>query len=97
VSVTGGAWLVPGALGSQGNRYPFGAVKHGHKVPVQQNTEIRMIEGRIRYHEDLPNATSLDGEHLHVPVYCEVIATHRTTELTLQELADESELPLVER
>jgi hypothetical protein len=56
-----------------------------------------MIEGRLRYYEDLPNATSFDSEHLRVPVNYEVIAAHGTTELTLQKLANQSELPLVER
>jgi hypothetical protein len=98
VSITGDALgLVLGSLGSKSNRYPFGAVQHGHQVPVQQQTEIRMSEGRLRYYEDLPNATSLDSEHLHVRVDYEVIPAHRTTELTLKELPDESEFLLVER
>jgi hypothetical protein len=91
------ACSVPGSLGRESNRDPIGLVKEDHQVLIQQQAEVRVIQRRLGYHEDLPNATSLNSEHLRVPVDFEIVATHRATELTLQELADESELPLVER
>jgi hypothetical protein len=45
----------------------------------------------------LPNAATLDGEHLPLPVEIEVIATDGTPKLALKELAGESEFLFVER
>jgi hypothetical protein len=91
------ACSVPGSLGSQSDRDPIGRVEEDHQVLIQQQAEIRVIKRRLGYDEDLPNATSIDGEHLCVPVDFEIVATHRTPELALQELANELELLLVER